>query len=171
MSEMVGPAQLAAAVVALQRLAELVWSRRNERRLRTQGGIEHGRGHYPLLVGLHGGWLLALALLVPADVAVNTGWLILFAMLQLVRLSTLVSLGRFWTTRIIVLPGHERVRRGPYRWLRHPNYAVVAAEIVALPMTFGAWLLALGFGVVNLVILGWRIRVEERALTSKIRAI
>jgi methyltransferase len=79
---------------------------------------------------------------------------------------TLASLGGFWTTRVIVVPGAELVRRGPYRFIRHPNYLIVALEVPVLPLVFGAWPLALGFALANLAVLAWRIRVEERALAA-----
>lgn len=151
-------------LVALQRLSELVYARRNDRLLRAAGGVEHGARHYPILVGLHTAWLAALFVSVPAGAPLSTGPLAGFLLLQVVRVWTLISLGRFWTTRVIVVPGSQRVRRGPYRFLRHPNYLVVALEIPLLPLVFDAWPLALGFGVANLLVLAWRIRVEERAL-------
>ncbi len=88
----------------------------------------------------------------------------MFGLLQLVRLWVIASLGPHWTTRVIVQPGAPLVTRGPYRFLRHPNYAVVALEIPVLPLAFGAWRIALGFGLVNLALLAHRIRVEDRAL-------
>src|SRR3546814_11979916 len=109
------------ALVAAQRLAELAYARRNTRRLLAAGAEENGAGHYPLLVGLHALWLLSLALFVPADQPPD--WLLLgvFAALQAVRLWALASLGRFWTTRAIPLPGAPLVPRGPYHFLRPPN--------------------------------------------------
>mgnify|MGYP006426691749 CR=1 FL=1 len=161
-----GLPQLLILLVALQRLGELVYARRNDRRLRAAGGVEHGARHYPLLVGLHTAWLVALVATVPAGAQILAVPLAAFLMLQGLRVWTLVSLGRFWTTRVIVVPGSERVRSGPYRILRHPNYLIVALEIPILPLVFGAWPLAIGFGLVNLAVLAWRIRVEERALAA-----
>jgi methyltransferase len=155
------------ALVAAQRLAELAYARRNTRRLLAAGGKESGAGHYPLLVGLHALWLVALAVFVPADQAPNWGLLGVFAVLQGLRLWVLASLGRFWTTRVITLPGAPLVRRGPYRWFRHPNYWVVAAEILVLPLAFGAWPIAIVFSLANAAILLLRVRVEERALSPR----
>jgi len=155
------------ALVAGQRLAELVYARRNTRRLLAAGGEESGAGHYPLLVGLHALWLVALAVFVPENQAPNWWLLGLFALLQVARLWVLASLGPFWTTRVITLPGAPLVRRGPYRWLRHPNYLVVAAEILVLPLAFGAWQIAVLFSLANALVLGLRLRVEERALASR----
>jgi methyltransferase len=151
-------------LVALQRLGELVYARRNDRRLRAAGGVEYGARHYPLLVGLHAAWLVALVVTVPAEAPINLAALIAFLLLQAARIWTLASLGAFWTTRVIVVPGSERVQSGPYRIVRHPNYLIVALEIPLLPLVFGAWPLAVGFGLANIALLAWRIRVEDRAL-------
>ncbi|HEY9539202.1 MAG TPA: isoprenylcysteine carboxylmethyltransferase family protein [Kiloniellaceae bacterium] len=155
------------ALVAAQRLAELAYARRNTRRLLAEGAAESGAAHYPLLVGLHALWLLSLAIFVPADRQPDWGLLALFAVLQLLRLWVLASLGRFWTTRVITLPGAPLVRRGPYRWFRHPNYLVVTGEILVLPLAFGAWPIAVVFSLANAAILALRVRVEERALAPR----
>ena len=152
------------ALVAAQRLAELAHARRNEAALRRRGGIEIGRGHYPLFALLHGAWLAALLLLVPAATPIAWPWLLLFLLLQGLRLWVMASLGAYWTTRIITLPQETLVRRGPYRFLRHPNYVIVAGEIAVLPLVFGAWRIALGFSLLNAALLAWRIRLEDRAL-------
>lgn len=158
---------LVVALVALQRLGELLWARRNERRLRAEGAIEAGAGHYPLFVLLHGGWLAAILLLVPPDTAPNPGLLAAYLVVQGLRLWTMLSLGRFWTTRILTLPGSPLVRRGPYRWLRHPNYVVVSAEMALLPLVFGAvWIAAL-FSLANLALLAIRIGAENAALAPR----
>ncbi len=161
-----GLAQIVTLLVALQRLAEVGYARRNARRLLAAGGVEHGAGHYPLLVALHGAWLAALFALVPAEAPANWGLLGLYGLLQLGRLWVIASLGRRWTTRVIVVPGAPLVTRGPYRFSRHPNYLIVALEIPVLPLAFGAWQIALGFGLANLAILAQRIRVEARALAG-----
>ncbi len=161
-----GLAQIVTLLVALQRLAEVGYARRNARRLLAAGGVEHGAGHYPLFVALHGAWLVALFVLVPADAPANWGLLGLYGLLQLGRLWVIASLGGRWTTRVIVVPGAPLVTRGPYRFLRHPNYLVVALEIPVLPLAFGAWQIALAFGLTNLALLAHRIRVETRALAG-----
>ena len=155
------------ALVALERVAELAHARRNARALLARGGVEVGAGHYPLLVLLHAAWLAALLYLVPADRAPSWAWLGIFVLLQALRLWVLASLGPYWTTRIITLPGAPLVRHGPYRFLRHPNYVVVAAEIAVLPLAFGAWRIALVFSALNLALLAWRIRVEQQALAPR----
>ena len=154
-------------LVAVQRLAELVYARRNTRRLLAEGAYESGAGHYPLLVGLHALWLVSLALFVPADRAPDWALLAVFVLLQGLRVWVLASLGRFWTTRVITLPGAPLVRRGPYRWFRHPNYLVVAGEILVLPLAFGAWEIAVIFSLANAAILTLRVRCEERALSPR----
>ncbi len=151
------------ALVTLERGAELVWARRNTRRLLARGAREEGARHYPLIVALHAAWLAGLWLLA-WNRAVSIPWLAVFVVLQAGRLWVLATLGERWTTRIIVLPGESLVRRGPYRWLRHPNYVVVAGEIVALPLAFGLYPYALAFSVLNAAVLYLRIRAEERAL-------
>ena len=154
-------------LVAAQRLAEVAWARRNERRLLAAGGIEFGASHYPLFFVLHGSWLAALWVLVPADAPVIWPLLVLFALLQAARLWVIASLGRYWTTRIVTVPGAPLVQRGPYRWIKHPNYLVVMAEIAVLPLAFGAWEIALLFSALNALLLCHRIRVEEAALAPR----
>ena len=154
-------------LVALARVMELVHSARNARRLRMRGAIELGAGHYPLIVALHAGWLVSLIALVPWDAPIQWPWLGVFVALQALRVWTIRSLGRYWTTRIYHLPDAPVVRRGPYRFVAHPNYVIVAGEIAVLPLAFGAWPIALTFSALNASLLLWRIRVEERGLTPR----
>ncbi len=149
--------------VTLQRGAELLLANRNTRRLLARGAVEASPGHYPLIVILHAAWLGGLWLLA-LQRPVQWGWLAAFAFLQAARLWVLATLGERWTTRIIILPGAAPVRRGPYRFFPHPNYLVVALEILALPMAFGLWAYALAFSVLNGVVLTVRIRAEDKAL-------
>jgi methyltransferase len=151
-------------LVALQRLGELAYAQRNTRALRARGSVEYGAGHYPLIVALHAAWLLSLLLFVPWRAPPDWIWLTLFILLQPMRLWVVASLGLRWTTRVIVPPDPAPVRRGPYRWLRHPNYIVVAAEIAVLPLAFGAWRIAVVFSILNAALLTWRIHVENEAL-------
>lgn len=151
--------------VTAQRLAELALARRNSRRLLARGGIERAAAHYPLVVALHAAWLIGLWLLAwnrPAHHA----WLAVYVLLLVLRVWTLASLGERWTTRIIILPGAPLVRRGPYRFLRHPNYLVVAGEVAVLPLVFGLPLYALAFSLLNAVVLWIRIRAENAALRA-----
>lgn len=158
------------ALVAIERLVELWYAQRNTRALLEEGGVEVGGGHYPLIVALHAAWLIAILATVPTDAAVSVPLLALFVILQGFRAWVLLSLGRFWTTRIITIPGAPLVRRGPYRFLRHPNYVVVAAEIAVLPLAFGAWVVALVFSALNGALLAWRISVENQALAPRRQA-
>ncbi len=149
--------------VTLQRLGELVLARRNTAALMARGAIEVAPGHYPLIVLMHGAWLAGLWYLAPGH-EVNLVWLGVFAVLQLLRVWVLVTLGPRWTTRIIVLPGEQLVRRGPYRFLSHPNYCVVAGEMIVLPMVFGLFWYGVAFSLLNAAILAIRITAENRAL-------
>lgn len=155
------------ALVVVQRLAELVYARRNTRRLLAEGAVEVGAGHYPIIVAVHVGWLAALLLTVPADAAPNGVLLALFLVVQGLRVWVMASLGRYWTTRVLTAPGAPLVRRGPYRWFRHPNYIVVVAEIALLPLAFGAPDIALVFSVLNGLVLTHRVRVENAALAER----
>jgi len=150
--------------VVLQRVVELGVAARNTARLREQGAVEIDARGYPWFVVLHGAWLASLFLLVPADVAPSWPLLAVFAALQLGRLWVIATLGRRWTTRIMVLPGAALVEGGPYRYLRHPNYAVVAGEIAVLPLAFGAIAIAIVFSTGNLALIARRIAIEDRAL-------
>ena len=152
--------------VILARFVELSISWRNTRRLLARGGYEVGRKHYPLIVVIHVTWVLALALLVPTDTPPLPHFLIPFMLVQVIRYWVIRSLGVRWTTRIIVVPGAALVTHGPYRWLRHPIYLVVIAEIALLPLVFESWEISLGFSVANAAMLLYRIRVEEAALSS-----
>lgn len=152
------------AAVAVQRLAELAYSRRNTARLLAVGGIEAGARHYPLVVAVHGLWLGTLLVTVPADAPLHMIPLGLYLLLQGVRYWVIRTLGENWTTRIIRVPGRALVQSGAYRYLRHPNYAVVVGEIALLPMVFGAWWTALVFSVANAAVLAHRIRIENQAL-------
>jgi methyltransferase len=151
------------ALVTLQRLAELVIARRNTRALLARGAREEGAGHYPLIVAFHALWLATLWWLAPGR-PIHWPLMGMFLLLQIGRVWVLATLGRRWTTRIIVLPGAPLVTRGPFRFVRHPNYLIVAAEVALLPIAFGLWELALLASVTNAIILSIRIRAEERAL-------
>ena len=152
-------------LVTAQRLGELVLARRNTSRLLAKGAIEIGPGHYPLVVALHAAWLTALWIW-GRDQDVNVLALIGFAVMQGLRLWVLATLGERWTTRIIVLPGAPLVAAGPYKYLSHPNYAVVVGEIALLPLALHLPWLALLFTILNAAVLFIRIRVEARALTA-----
>jgi len=151
--------------VTLSRLIELPFARANTRRLIAAGGHEVAAGHYPLIVLLHAAWLATLWWLAPRQ-PVDLPLLGLFAIVELGRIWVLRTLGQRWTTRIIVMPSETLVSRGPYRYLNHPNYAVVIAEIALLPLVFGLWRTALVFSLLNAAILAVRIRAENEALSA-----
>ena len=151
--------------VTAQRLVELPIARANTARLLAAGGREVAPAHFPLIVALHAAWLVSLwwfALGRPISIPL----LILFGFIELARIWVLRTLGNRWTTRIIIVPGEQLVARGPYRFISHPNYAVVVAEIALLPLVFGPWKIALIFSLLNLIILSVRIRAENDALES-----
>ena len=159
---------LGVALVATQRLLELLLSRRNERRVRARGAVERGRGHYPLIVALHALWIASTLvegiLRGPEVPALWPVPLALFLLAQALRYWAVFSLGESWNTRILVVPDAKLVRRGPYKYLDHPNYVVVVMEILAFPLIFGAWVTALVFTGLNAALLYVRIREEDRAL-------
>jgi methyltransferase len=154
-------------LVALQRLGELIYASRNTVRLKRRGGVEFGRNHYPFVVLLHASWLAAIAAGVQRDPFVRLLPLAAFVLLQAMRLWVIVTLGRFWTTRVISVAGEPLIRRGPYRYVRHPNYLVVIGEIAVLPLVFGQVTTAIAFSLLNLAIIAWRIRVENDALEPR----
>jgi methyltransferase len=151
--------------LTLQRLAELWWAKRNEAALFESGGVEYGHSHLWLIVLFHAAWMAGLWLL-GYDRPVSLAFLLLFIVLQLVRFWVLVTLGRRWTIRIVAVPGEVLVARGPYRLLRHPNYAVVAGEIAVVPLALGLPVYALIFSILNAVVLAVRIPAENVALAA-----
>ncbi|MDA2894472.1 isoprenylcysteine carboxyl methyltransferase family protein [Mycolicibacterium sp. BiH015] len=155
--------------IAVERLVELVVSRRNAQWSFANGGEEFGRGHYPVMVSMHALLLVSCA----AEVALLhrpfipwLGW----PMVALVGAGTVArwwcaaTLGKHWNPRVIVVPGAPLVTRGPYRWLHHPNYTAVTVEVAALPLVHSAWLTAIVFSLANAAMLNVRIRTENRAL-------
>jgi methyltransferase len=162
---MIWPAVAILGFVTLQRLLEMRLAERHSRKLLAEGAVEHGREHYPIIVALHAAWLAALWWWAPGR-TISIPLLVLFAVLQIGRVWVIRSLGDRWTTRIIVKPGAPLVRRGPYRFVNHPNYLIVAAEIAVLPLVFGLWQLAVLFSALNAIVLTVRIRAENRALAS-----
>jgi methyltransferase len=152
------------AAVALLRLIELLYAARNTRRLLARGAIEVGRAQYPWFVALHGAWLLAMFAFIPPATMPNLYLLAIFVLTQVARLWIIATLGPYWTTRVITLPSAPLIRRGPYAFVRHPNYAVVCIEIAVLPLAFGAWQIAIVFSFANAALLAWRIRIEDAAL-------
>jgi methyltransferase len=167
----VTPYVLLVVAVGVERLAELVVATRNARWAFAHGGVESGRGHYPVMAAMHTAFLVACI----AEVAVADrpflpwlGWpmLALVVASQALRWWCVATLGHQWNTRVIVVPGLPLVSAGPYRWLRHPNYVAVVVEVVALPLVHTAWVTALVFTLANAAVLAVRIPVEERALAT-----
>ena len=151
--------------VTTSRLAELALARVNTRRLLAAGGRELDPAHYGLIVAVHALWLATLWWWGPGR-PVAPGWLALFLVLQALRAWVLLTLGRRWTTRIVVVPGETLVARGPYRIMNHPNYAVVVGEIAVLPLALGLPLVAILFSLLNAAVLALRIPAENRALAG-----
>jgi methyltransferase len=151
--------------VTLQRLLEMQLAEAHSRRLLADGAVEHGREHYAFIVALHAAWLAALWWWAPGR-PISVPLLILFALLQAGRVWVIRSLGERWTTRIIVKRDAPLVRRGPYRFVDHPNYLVVIGEIAVLPLVFGLWQIAIISSLLNAAVLMVRIRAENRALAS-----
>ncbi len=155
-----------------ERIAELVVSSRNARWSFARGGVEYGRGHFPPMVALHTGLLLACLAevwLLDRPFLPWLGWpmLVLVVASQALRWWCIATLGPRWNTRVIVVPGLPLVARGPYRWLHHPNYVAVVVEGFALPLVHSAWITALVFTVLNAVLLlAFRIPCENRALAT-----
>jgi len=157
------------AFVGLERLVEMVLSRRNGRRLVRRGAIELGRRHYPWMVVLHVAFLVACPLEVFALGRPFLPWLgwpmvVLVAASMGLRYWVVATLGERWNTRVICLPGEPLIGHGPYRWIRHPNYVAVVVELAALPLVHSAWCTALVFGLANALVLRARLRVENAAL-------
>jgi methyltransferase len=161
----VSPAVLLLGFVTIERVAELALARRNTRMLLRQGAVEHASGHYLLIVVLHAAWLAGLWLWGRGQ-PVSLPWLAAFLLLQALRVWVLATLGRRWTTRIIVQPGARLVARGPYQWFSHPNYLVVVGEIAVLPLCLGLHEMALAFSLANAAILTVRVRAENTALQA-----
>jgi len=151
------------AFLVAQRLLELGYAQLNTMQLRARGGVEFGAAHYPVIIVLHASWILGLWIL-GRDRPIIGFWLAVFVILQACRLWVIGSLGRRWTTRVIVLPGAVAVKRGPYRWLKHPNYVVVALEIAVVPLALGMPIYALVYSIANAAVLAYRIRAENDAL-------
>ena len=148
--------------IIVQRLSELVIAKRNTAKLLAKGAYEVGAAHYPVMVAMHSAWIACLVIFGFLE-AVSYGWLALFAVLQVLRVWILGSLGSRWTTRIIILE-EPLVVRGPFKYLSHPNYMLVVAEIIVAPMVLGLGWVALVFTVMNAAMLWVRIGIEHKAL-------
>lgn len=162
------PLYLLLALVALERLGELVYASRNTRRLKARGGIEVAAEQYPFFIALHTAWLLAMFVFIPKTTPPIPWLLAAFVVVEAARVWTLSSLGPYWTTRVITIPGEPLVKRGPYRFVRHPNYVVVALEIAVLPLAFNAPAIAIAFTALNAALLVWRVQAENAVLDERL---
>jgi methyltransferase len=162
-----GYPQIAALLVLLQRGLEELHSQRNTRRLFQRGAVEAGREYYPVVATTHAAWIASLALLIPANAPMHWGPLLAFLLLQPVRYWIIGTLGPFWTHRIITLPDAPMVTKGPYRLLRHPNYAVTLAETLFLPLAFGQLALGVIFTTIWGAVLFYKIQLEDQALSVR----
>lgn len=155
-------------IVITQRLVELIIAKRNEKWMRNQGAFEAGAGHYPIMVMMHISFFISLLLeVLVINKPLSPLWiplLSLFLIAQIARVWCLTSLGKFWNTKIILLPGAEVVKKGPYKFIRHPNYVIVTTELLVLPLLFSAYFTAFVFSFLNLWMLSVRIPTEEKAL-------
>ncbi|MBX7147283.1 MAG: hypothetical protein K1X44_08245 [Alphaproteobacteria bacterium] len=154
-------------LVAIERVIELIIASYNTRRLKAEGAIEVGKNHYFLFILLHTSWLGAIIYFASPYKIPNMSLLFIFILLQLGRIWIITTLGKYWTTRIITLPHKPLIKTGPYRFLKHPNYIIVCAEIALLPLIFGLWQVALVWSIANAALLVWRIYVENNALQSR----
>jgi methyltransferase len=163
----IGGPQIAALLILLQRGLEELYSARNTRALLAAGGREVGRDYYPVVAITHLAWIAALFLLIPAGAAIIWPLLVLYLALQVARYWVIASLGRYWTHRIITLPDAPVVRKGPYAFVRHPNYAITIAETFLLPIVFGDAAVAVIFGCVWSAVLYYKILLEDQALAER----
>ena len=152
--------------IILLRIAELLYSKRNEKWLLQNNAIEYGKKHYPFIVALHVFFLASLIIeyLVRSPISYNPVILLIYFLLLAFKIWVISSLGRFWNTKIYRVPNIPLVKKGPYKYFRHPNYLVVIGEIAAIPLAFHLYYTAAIFTVLNLIMLSIRIKEEDKAL-------
>jgi len=165
--DLIGPPQVAALVILAQRGLEEMFSRRNTQALLAAGAHEAGADYYPVVAVMHLAWIAALFLLIPPDAPIFWPAAVLYLLLQPVRYWLLASLGRYWTHRIITLDSLPLVKSGPYRFLNHPNYLETTLEVILGPLAFGAWRLAIVMGAIQIVVIGYKRRLEDRAIAAR----
>jgi len=153
--------------IVLQRVGELIYANRNTQRLLSEGGREYGQDHYIFFIILHSAWLIAMIIYVDPQHTISPILLMLFVGTQILRFWVLASIGRWWTTRIISAPHFDRVKKGPYRFIPHPNYMVVVMEIALIPAMLGLTGLAVTFSILNALLLRHRIGVENQVLHQR----
>ncbi|WP_325048681.1 isoprenylcysteine carboxyl methyltransferase family protein [Peribacillus glennii] len=161
------------SILVLQRLVELSIAKKNENWMKEQGAIEFGKSHYPWMVLMHIGFLSSLILEVMLNRFVTAPlwpvWLAIFILAQACRIWVIISLGKFWNTKIIVLPESDITAKGPYKYMKHPNYLVVAVEIIVISLLFDAFITGILFTLLNLWMMAVRIPEEENALGNLTR--
>ena len=162
-----GAPQIAALLVLAQRGLEELHSARNTQALLAAGAREEGRDYYPVVAVTHLAWIAGIFFLLPADAPILVPLLAVYLALQVARYWIIGTLGRYWTHRIITLEDAPVVRRGPYRYLAHPNYAVTIAETFLLPAVFGGWALGAIMGAVWWAVLVYKIKLENQALARR----
>ena len=162
--DLIGGPQIAAVLLLAQRGLEELYSARNTRALIALSAHEVGRGFYPVVAATHLAWIASLFFLVSADAPILWPLIVYYLALQLVRYWVIFTLGRFWTHRIFTLPGAPVVARGPYRYLRHPNYAVTIVETFVLPLAFGALALAAIMTALWWTVLAYKMRLEDQEM-------
>lgn len=155
-------------LIIFQRITELAVARKNEAWMKSQGAIEFGQRHYPAMVSIHTAFFIFFILeVIMFDKSLSTYWpilLSLFIFTQTMRVWALASLGKYWNTKIIILPGANVIKRGPYKIIKHPNYLIVAIELIVIPLMFNAYITMAVFTMLNILILSIRIPAEEKAL-------
>ncbi len=162
-----GAPQIAAILILAQRGLEELYSARNTNTLLAQGAREAGRAYYPVVAVSHLAWIFGLYLLIPADAPVYWPLITAYVLLQPLRYWVIWSLGPYWTHRIITLKGKPLIQRGPYKFVRHPNYVVAVIETALLPLAFGAWAFALILTAIWAAVLSYKIHLEDTALVER----
>ena len=156
-------------ILILQRISELFIARRNEHKLLGEGGVEYDKGGYKVIVAMHAAFFLSfIAEYYILRKSLNSLWPLLLTILvlaEILRYWAISSLGKYWNTKIIVVSGAPLVSKGPYKYLRHPNYMAVVIEIAVVPLIFSCYITSVLFTILNLIVLRRRIRIEEHALT------
>lgn len=156
-------------IIIIERNIELFIAKRNARFIESIGGYEVGKKHYSAILALHVTFLAALFFEANYKNNLPTYWFvpfIIFLLTQVLRIWIIYSLGKYWNTRIYIVPNSNPVIRGPYHYLRHPNYVIVMLEMITIPFIFGAYVTAIIFPIINAFILKYRIKVEEKALSE-----
>lgn len=165
--DLIGAPQIAALLVLAQRGLEELYSAKNTKALLAEGGREVGSAFYPVVAATHLAWITSLFFLIPPDAIILWPLIAYYIVLQIVRYWVISSLGCFWTHRVITLPDAPLAARGPYRYLPHPNYAVTIVETFVLPLAFGAPALAAIMAPLWWIVLNYKIRLEDEALSAR----